>query len=225
MDRALVLTALSAQASRQNAYIQKVAKEQRLSETESALYSALVTLRAMRPVTVVQASAKPDSVPKQKAARMEEWSQLPLRGWPDMERWLAGMCDQFTIDKPQSSSVPVTDPSGGGFAIPPSPSHGSTNSGVDMEAGELTVANAWLPRGNISIGSPYETHLHPSGLRSSPVYPQIQATGESDVASPTGGMAEYTDIAGVSESGQARPAEAAATRAEELSKSRPNIYF
>jgi hypothetical protein len=203
--------------------------EQRLSETEAALYSALVTLRAMRPTTTVQASTNPDSVHKQKAARMDEWNQLPLRGWPDMERWLAGMSHQFTIE--QTPNATGMEPSDGGFAIPRSPNHPNHGSihgpDVDMNAGEPSTSYGWPPRGEVSMGSPYETHLRPPGMISSPVYSRGQATGGSDgVASPTGGGQEYTNLAISNESGPARPVESTpATRAEELSKTRPSIYF
>lgn len=207
--------------------------EQRLSETEAALYSALVTLRAMRPTTVVHASAKPESVHKQKAARMDEWNQLPLRGWSDMDHWLAGMSHQFTVEQSQTPNAHFTEPSEGEFVIPRSPnhpSHGSIHSSsVNMNSEQASTSYAWPPRGDIPMGSPYETHLRPPGMVSSPLYSRGQATGGSDgVASPAG-VQEYTNIAMSSESGPvgpARPVESApATRAEELSKNRPSIYF
>jgi hypothetical protein len=210
--------------------------EQRLSETETALYSALVTLRAMRPTTMVHASAKPGSVHKQKAARMDEWNQLPLRGWSDMDHWLAGMSHQFTMEPPQTPNAHFTELSEGGFVIPQlpnhlHPSHGSIHSpGVNIDAREASTSYAWPSQENISMGSPYETHLRPPGMVSSPLYSRGQATGGSDgVASPAGGVQEYTNVAMSSESGAvglARPGESApATRAEELSKNRPSIYF
>lgn len=205
--------------------------EQRLSETEVALYSALVTLRAMRPTTMVHASINPDSAQKQKAARMDEWNQLPLRGWSDMEHWLAGMSHQFTIEQSQTPNAPFTDPPEGGFVIPQSPNHpshgGIHGPGVNMDAGEPSTSYAWPPRGDSSKGSPYETHLRRPGMMSSPAYSRSQATGGSDgVASPAGGVQGYTNVAMSSESGPARRVEGApATRAEELSKNRPSIYF
>lgn len=206
--------------------------EQRLSETEAALYSALVTLRAMQPTTMAHASANPDSAHKQKAARMDEWNQLPLRGWSDMEHWFAGMSHQFTLEQPQTPNAPFTkEPMDGGFEIPQSPNHPSHGSipgpGVIMDAGKPSTSYAWPPRGDSSMGSPYETHLRPPRVMSSPVYSQSQATGGSDgVASPAGGVQEYTNVAMSSEGEPIRPVERApATRAEELSKDRPSIYF
>jgi hypothetical protein len=208
--------------------------EQRLSETETALYSALVTLRAMRPTTMVHASAKPESVHKQKAARMDEWNQLPLRGWSDMDHWLAGMSHQFTVERPQTPSAHFTEPLEGGCVIPQSPNHPSHGSihrpGVSMNAGEASTSYAWPPRGDISMGSPYETNPRPPGMVSSPLHSRGQPTRGSDgVASPAGAVQEYTNVAMSSESGPVgpgRPVESApATRAEELSKNRPSIYF
>lgn len=176
----------------------------------------------MRPTTIVHASAKPESVHKQKAARMDEWNQLPLRGWSNMDHWFAGMSHQFTVEQPQTPNAHFTEPSEGGFVIPQSPgpnhpSHGSIHSpGVNMDAGEASTSYAWL---------------RPPVIVSSPLYSRGQATGGSDgVASPAaGGVHEYTHVTMSSESepvGPARPGESApATRAAELSKDRPSIYF
>lgn len=180
---------------------------------------------------MVHASANPDTVPKQKAARMDEWSQLPLRGWSDMDRWFAGMSHQFSIEQTHNPSVPFTEPSEGSFEMgqsPNNPSHSSIQSpGENMDAGVPSTSYAWPPRRDISMGSPYETHLRPPEMMSSPVLSRGQATGESDgVASPAGGVQEYTNVAMFSEGGPARPIERTpATAAEELSKNRPSIYF
>ncbi|GIJ91043.1 hypothetical protein Asppvi_010008 [Aspergillus pseudoviridinutans] len=47
--------------------------------------------------SIIRASWKGDMSPKQKAARMEEWGQFPLRELSDLERWLEAKSDQFTI--------------------------------------------------------------------------------------------------------------------------------
>jgi hypothetical protein len=180
---------------------------------------------------MLHASANPDSAHKQKAARMDEWNQLPLRGWSDMDHWLAGMSHQFTLEQPQTLNAPFTEPAEGSFVIPRSPNHPSHGSihgpGVNMDAGKPSTSYAWPPRGDSSIESPYETHLRPPRVMSSPVYSRSQATGESDgVASPAGGVQEYTNVAMDSEGEPTRVVESApATRAEELSKIRPSIYF
>ncbi|KAF3386373.1 hypothetical protein F1880_001234, partial [Penicillium rolfsii] len=208
--------------------------EQRLSETEAALYSALVTLRAMRPTTVAHASVKPESIHKQKAARMDEWNQLPLRGWSDMGHWLTAMSHQFTLEHPQTPDAHFTEPSEGGLIIPQSPnypSHGNIHSSsVNMDAGDASTSHAWPPRRVISVESPLETHLRPQAMVSSPLYSRGQATGVSDgVASLAGRVQGYDNVTMSGESGplgSARPVEnGPASRAEELSKNRPSIYF
>ncbi|RHZ67135.1 uncharacterized protein CDV56_105931 [Aspergillus thermomutatus] len=69
----------------------------RLADTELALYEALATLRTMNGPSLVRASKKAQISPKQKAARMEEWTQFPLHEPSDLERWLEAKSDQFTI--------------------------------------------------------------------------------------------------------------------------------
>lgn len=195
--------------------------EQRLSETESALYGALVTLRSMQPTTLAHVSAKPDSIQKQKAARMDEWSQLPLRGWSDMERWMISVSDHFTIEQPQSTIF-----SGSESQMGVSPGH----SEVTYSPGIMTIerpgpsAYAWQSREEINMSSPYETNLHPhtASLASSPIYSRQQGVGESDgMASPAEGMTEYPLVgANENKAETNHPA-----RAEELSKKNPCIYF
>lgn len=189
--------------------------EQRLAETESALYGALVTLRSMRPTTVVQASTKPDSGQKQKAARMDEWSQLPLRGWADMERWLAAMSEQFTIE--QSQSLPFTDTSSGYRNSPR----------AEVEAQGPSAIYTWQPREEIHMGRPYEAHLRLQVIGSSPVYSRgPRNAGPDSVASPAVGLPEDTNVAVAGESGHTNVSEGGeSAQAEELSKSKPGIYF
>lgn len=71
--------------------------EQRLAETESALYGALTTLRSIgqptAPIPKLEAQHKKN---KRSATRMEEWDMLPLRDWSDMEHWMTNMSDQFS---------------------------------------------------------------------------------------------------------------------------------
>lgn len=188
--------------------------EQRLVETESALYGALMTLSSMSPTTVLQATAKPDSVHKPKAARMDEWSQLPLRDWSDMNCWQAAMGDQFTIEQPHK--IPFADRSEGSHAMPVSP---TVNTRGPQGEGEVRASAiyAWQPREDVHMGSPYETHLLPPGMVSSPVYLRYQASAKSGVTSPDG-----TKVTGVGESH--READQS-TMADELSKSQPSIYF
>lgn len=196
--------------------------EQRLAETESALYSALMTLRSMSPTTAVQATAKSDSVHKPKAARMDEWSQLPLRDWSDMYRWQAAMGDQFTIE--QLPGIPFTNCSGGGHSMPISPAANNTHGPQgDGEAPGSPVIYAWQPREDIRMESPYETHVRRPGTMSSPVCSRSQVTAGSGVTSPAGGLPDYANVTGAGE-GHSRET-GRPTMADELSKSNPSIYF
>ncbi|RHZ55180.1 hypothetical protein CDV55_101643 [Aspergillus turcosus] len=71
--------------------------ERRLADTELALYEALATLRTINGSSLVRASRKAEMPPKRKAARMEEWTQFPLREPSDLDRWLDAKKDQFMI--------------------------------------------------------------------------------------------------------------------------------
>ncbi|KAJ5385917.1 hypothetical protein N7509_008458 [Penicillium cosmopolitanum] len=216
-------TAPNVLVSQGSASILKVVKEQRLAETESALYGALVTLRAMQPATVAQVSAKPDSTQKQKAARMDEWSQLPLRGWSDMEHWMISMSDHFTIEQPQSIALP-----GSGSQVSVSPGQAVDNEtyspGMAVEVpGPSTYG--WQSREDINMNSPYETHLHPPAMMSSPVYSRHQGVGGSEgMASPADGISEHAP-AGPAGRSENRAKANHADRAEDLSKNNPCIYF
>lgn len=190
--------------------------EQRLLETETALYGALVTLRSMQPTTVAQVSAKPESTQKQKAARMDEWAQLPLQGWSDMERWMVSMCDQFTIEQPRSLSLP-----GPRTQIPVSPNHSESYS-PGMVA---STGYAWQSKEEINMNSPYEAHPHPLAMMSSPVYSQHHGVGGSDdIASPAERISEHTPV-GTNEDRAEANAANPAVKAEALSKNHPSIYF
>ncbi|KAK5799881.1 hypothetical protein VI817_002093 [Penicillium citrinum] len=191
--------------------------EQRLLETETALYGALVTLRSMQPTTVAQVSAKPESTQKQKAARMDEWAQLPLQGWPDMERWMMSMCGQFTIEQPRGLPLP-----GPRTQIPPvSPNHGDSYS-----PGMVTSTGyAWQSQEDITMNSPYETHPHPLAMMSSPVYSRHHGVGGSDdISSPAERISDHTPV-GASEDRAEANAATPAVKAEALSKNQPSIYF
>ncbi|KAJ5584650.1 uncharacterized protein N7459_004450 [Penicillium hispanicum] len=205
--------------------------EHRLAETESALYGALATLRSMRPAAVIQASAKPESMQKQKSTRMDEWSQFPLSGWSDMERWMAAVSDQFIIEQPRGvPGVPLTATAVTGYTMPVSPSRNDVSSPevqVPVEGPGSSASYAWQPRGQVRTGGSYETHLHPQGIGSSPIYGQGQITGQSEVvASPAGTLTVSSndpvvsegDLAGVGEKEQP-------SGAQELSKRKPIVYF
>lgn len=195
--------------------------EHRLAETESALYAALMTLRSSRPALVVEAKAKPDSAQKQKAARMEEWTQLPLQNWSDMEHWRIAMSDHFLIE--QSQEAPFTESSGLEYSMPVSSQITSDTPQDDMHTKISSGIYAWQPR-DVQMGSSYGTDLRPPGMVSSPVYSRGHTAVEPEaVTSPTEGSSEYADITRAIE-GHSRGT-AQSTMADELSKSHPSIYF
>ncbi|KXG54172.1 uncharacterized protein PGRI_073160 [Penicillium griseofulvum] len=151
--------------------------------------------------TAVQTPAQTDTAPKTKAARMEEWSQLPLRERPDMERWLTAMSARFTIEQPNDM---VSDTSGGGYAIPRTPIHDtSQNLGDQSHSG--SVSYAWEHRDNRgSSGSSYDIHQPMPSAGNSP----DEIIGVEDDAGVSVGV----------ETG--RP-----SKAEKLSHNNPSLYF
>ncbi|OQD67917.1 hypothetical protein PENPOL_c003G02510 [Penicillium polonicum] len=197
--------------------------EERLAETESALYGALMAIRSMGQSTAVQTPAKTDTSPKNKAARMEEWAQLPLREWPDMERWLTVLSDRFTIEQPSEA---ISDTSGRGYAIPITPSHDTQQTLGDRPHSGL-VSYAWPPRDNrVSSGSSYDAHLPHPGVLASPVYFGHQVAVEPEpvpsVDSSRDGI-PGEDVVGVSDAGAG--VETGPSKAEELSHNNPSLYF
>ncbi|OJZ85182.1 hypothetical protein ASPFODRAFT_61858 [Aspergillus luchuensis CBS 106.47] len=213
--------ALNAPTNHQNANILKAAREQRLAETESALYGALMTLSSMGPTTtLLQATTKTDSLQKSKAARMDEWSRLPLRGWPDIYHWKASMCDQFTLN--QSQEVPLVDHSTASHAISASPAATTIHS--HSPQGELETPGpasfAWHPGGNVNMGSPYNAYLRPPGMVSSPTYLRDPAPGPAEtIVNP------FPDFSTATVTGNSGKEDEHSTMADELSKSKPSIYF
>lgn len=204
--------------------------EQRLAETESSLYGALMTIRSMGQSTAVQTIAKTDISLKHKAARMEEWSQLPLREWPDMERWLTAMSDRFTIEQP---SDVVSGTSGRGYAIPMTPTHDKSQNLGDQPHSGL-VSYAWQPRDNrVSSGSPYDAHQPHSGVMASPVYFGHQVAVEPEPMPSPGSSRDaingVEDADGVSveanASARAEVETGRSSKAEELSHNNPSLYF
>lgn len=171
----------------------------------------------MNSTTVVPATAKPDSVHKPKAALMDEWSKLPLQTWSDMDRWQAAIGDQFNVEQPQAR--PFTESSGGGDAMPISPTANPHSPQGDVEV-RRSALYAWQPKEDIHMRRPYETHPRPPGVVSPPVYSRDQASG-SGVTSPDRSP-EFTNVTGPSES---RRETDQSTMADELSKSKPGIYF
>ncbi|GFN11779.1 Zn(II)2Cys6 transcription factor domain-containing protein [Aspergillus tubingensis] len=195
--------------------------EQRLAETESALYGALMTLSSMGPTTtLLQATTKPDSLQKSKAARMDEWSRLPLRGWPDIYHWKASMCEQFTLNR--SQEVPLVNHSTASQAISASPA--STTIHSHSPQGELETSGpasfAWHPGEDVNMSSPYNVYLRPPGMVSSPVYSRDPAPGPAEtIVNP------FPDFSTATVTGNSGKEDEHSTMADELSKSKPSIYF
>ncbi|KAJ5754033.1 uncharacterized protein N7511_008186 [Penicillium nucicola] len=202
--------------------------EQRLTETESALYGALAALRSMES-TAVPVSTKADTAPKHKAARMEEWSQLPLREWSDVERWMTVMSDRFSIKQPREM-IPET--SRGSYAIPMTPTHDETRTlGVSDEPHSRTIPSAWPPGGSrFNTGSPYGSNQLRPGMMASPAYYGQVAVESEVLPSPPAGSSrhEVDDAVGVSVVDHANAGagvDSGSTMAEELSHKNPNLYF
>ncbi|GKZ59912.1 hypothetical protein AnigIFM49718_006236 [Aspergillus niger] len=195
--------------------------EQRLAETESALYGALMALSSMGPATtLLQATTKPDSLQKSKAARMEEWSRLPLRDWPDIYHWKASMSDQFTLN--QSQGGPLMESSAVSHAVSASPV--ATTAHSHSPQGEIEgpgpASFAWHPGEGLHMNSPYNVYLQPPGMVSSPVYPKDPASGSTEaIINPFQGFSNATAT------GVSGKQDDHSTMADELSKSKPSIYF
>ena len=204
--------------------------EQRLAETESALYGALMTIRSMGQTTAAQATAKTETSVKHKAARMEEWSQLPLREWPDMERWLTVTSDRFTIEQP---SDVVSDTPGRADTIPRTPIHDRSQALGDPHSGQLSYA--WQPRDNmVSSGRTYDAHQLHTGAIASPGYFRHQVAGGAEPSqspcSPRDGITNVDYAVGISVDADAdvdarAGVETGLSKAEELSHNNPSLYF
>ncbi|KAJ5474430.1 hypothetical protein N7475_003996 [Penicillium sp. IBT 31633x] len=202
------------------------------SETESALYGALMSLRSLGQSTTAPASAKADAAPKQKAARMAEWSQLPLKDRPDMERWLTAMSDQFTTEPPRGMAP---DSSGDASIISMGASHDKLSS-LGPEPPSGGGSSAWQPMDSrVDSGSPYDAHRSHPGMMASPIYfgHQVAAGTEalpnSTASNSQGEMIIDNDAVSVSVDanafGRAEVRTGRSRKAEELSHTNSSIYF
>lgn len=197
--------------------------EQRLVATESALYGALATLQSVRPTTVIQAWPNPESVHKPKSARMDEWSQLPLRGWSDMDRWQAAVSDQFVVGHAQGISV---DTPRSAYTIPVTPSQNDAPTPSVVAGQRSSDGYAWQSRSEIPMRFSCGAHAPAPMDGSSPSgYSRDRATAVSDgVASPGGYPQNHRVTPG--DSGGSQFADTRqSSRAEALSQSNPGIYF
>ncbi|PYI09589.1 hypothetical protein BO78DRAFT_467735 [Aspergillus sclerotiicarbonarius CBS 121057] len=87
--------------------------EQRLADTELALFEALTTLRSLgHGDDLVKASLKVEVEERQgKNARMGEWGRLPLRDQSDIQRWWQAKDDQYIRERgPLESRTQELDP-------------------------------------------------------------------------------------------------------------------
>lgn len=203
--------------------------EQRLIATETALYGALATLQSTSPTVVFQASAKPESVHKSKSARTDEWSQLPLDGWSDMKRWMTAVSDQFIVE--QSPGVPLTQTSMGDYPMSSTSRRDNVAASsvqVDRDRQGLSIHYAWQPREGIHMGSLYESHSQRQDMRSSVGLQEQVTQGPEVVATPIDRMTGRSNMPVINEGDHARVELAdreQPSRAEELSKLKPGIYF
>lgn len=87
--------------------------EQRLADTELALFEALATLRSLGhdETVLVKASVKPgnESSKQGKQARMEDWGRLPLRDGmtQDIRAWLQAKADYYVTHETAKGWTPT----------------------------------------------------------------------------------------------------------------------
>lgn len=183
--------------------------EQRLSETEAALYGALATLQTIKPTSIVQASPKVDTH-KTKSMRMEEWSKLPLQAWPDMGQWMSTVSDQFAVSSVPANMLHGSQESSDEITTEgPNRTYGSTDTGAQ----EPRPAPAWH-QDEVTAQKSQGGFIRPQIGGPSGSYSRDAVTRNSDgVASLQGGVNLETMNDG------------AKSQAEELSKEKCNIYF
>lgn len=171
---------------------------------------------------MLQASTKAEIGQKQKSVRMEEWSRLPLQDWSHMEHWMAAVSDQYTIES--SSAEPLMEPVRQGLQIPVSPSHGRARGTAEVEVQEASPVYPWQSRRDVPLR---RLNIHsPREMDSSMVYSDNTAiVGSENVISQTDGILESPGILGVSDDKVGAGAREQPTRADELSKSNPGLYF
>ncbi|KAJ5540207.1 hypothetical protein N7513_008539 [Penicillium frequentans] len=192
--------------------------EQRLAETEAALYGALVTLRAMRPSAVVQASAKADGQ-RQKSGRMEEWAQYPLQDWTGIAHWMTAVSNQYTVE--EYPIEPFGESGGQMDHIMTSQNSSKARSPADGEIFGSLAYTGQLP-GDDHTRLSHDIHIRPLRMNLSGNSQDAVTVGSGDVA--TGASAESAGISGMGaiHDDQTRTEQ---SRADELSKSKSSIYF
>ncbi|KAJ5108429.1 hypothetical protein N7456_005104 [Penicillium angulare] len=193
--------------------------EQRLAETEAAFYAALVTLRSMGNTPIVRPPTKADEQ-RPKSTRMDEWSKLPLRNWPEMEHWMNKMSDQFTLNDFPSGYAVGTPGQARGDENLIGQNDSRTRSSVDGEIEEVPTPYTWQSQNEVSMRSPYENHSYLQVIGPSPGYVHDAAgSGTAGVAPSLSGDPDDSLVMGATGSEPAR------AKAAELSKNKSSIYF
>ncbi|KAF4179610.1 hypothetical protein CNMCM8694_001552 [Aspergillus lentulus] len=192
--------------------------EMRLADTELALYEALATLRAMNGPSLIRASRKADISPKPKAARVEEWTQLPLREPYDLKRWLEAKNDQFMIKNVISDAqrtMPLDAIQSPNSATQRRTSQASNRSG--MLIGTDSPDNARSDR-ELTASRMQTSHQMSRNEDTSPATPSRSPWGEAS----RDGLPEQVQ----GSSGESMvPEDNRMGKATQLSKRHPAIYF
>ncbi|KAJ5624500.1 hypothetical protein N7510_000809 [Penicillium lagena] len=200
--------------------------EQRLAETEQALYGALVTLRSMQPVTMIRACPKPETAPKQKAARVEEWTRLPLREWPDLERWSTVMSEQFSIELPAREVLYPAASGGDVYSGPITPGHlGGTRNWSRLGGPRLHSASYLSTERALAEGGHEERRQPAPMLETCPSSSAIHGTvaGSASIARSPSEMGECARSLPAARDGDPTTTETGPAR--QLTQRNPNIYF
>lgn len=201
--------------------------ENRLDETEAALFRALTTLRSVNAEPpIAYTSSTSDAGPRHKAARMQEWSRLPLSEWSDINHWWQAKTKQFTVTFPSSTALPDTISLAERSASLDGPRYGQRND-MPMDPFEGAIPNALsmgTPQSNLS---PHPRESRPA-LIASPTTDRYITRAQRLAADPS----EYIDrrhILGRGEAGRNYRQTSAhhnhLSKAGQLCQKRPSVYF
>ncbi|KAJ5819898.1 hypothetical protein N7474_005489 [Penicillium riverlandense] len=182
----------------------------------------------MQATSMIRASPKPETAPKQKATRVEEWSQLPLREWPDLERWLTVMSEQFSVELPAGEVLFPVASGGDIHSGPITPGNlGGTRHWSRLGGPQLHSASYLSPETVITEGGHEERGRHAPVLETSPSSYAIHGTVTSEVSasiarapSDMGECARSLPAARDNEPTAAEPGPA-----RQLTQRNPSIYF
>lgn len=192
------------------------------------MYSALMTLRSVKPTTMIEASARPNLTQMPKAARLDEWSRLPLRGWSDLDRWLTAMANQFATSQNQHMSVEETSVVASPMPISPTRYETQPHITVTGMGGEVaSTMSGWQPRGERGhASSSYGPRQYLPESFASQTHSDEAPRSFEVVASPTDALPEYAGINLARRSSQITISDDNQdVTAEELVMRKPNLYF